>query len=163
RPVSVMPWSGGRRKWGGKTPGCTSGRARGGGGGARGAPRSGGSRRGRGGPGGGGRGGGCAGAGGRRGGRAGGGGPAAGGGGGGGGGETEAGYESRVTPSNLQVDLRLAWDAAGPRDLGVALSGVAPATGLAGLPWGALDRLRYGPPGLEYAAVWRTSAERVSE
>jgi hypothetical protein len=75
-----------------------------------------------------------------------------------------------VTPSNLQVDLRLAWNVSGlerARNVGMALLGVAPATGLAGLPWGALyrgDALRQsGRPGVEYAAVWQTSAERVSE
>jgi formylglycine-generating enzyme required for sulfatase activity len=42
-----------------------------------------------------------------------------------------------------------------------------PAAGLAGVPWGAVGLADYhggqGPPGLTFAAVWRSSAVRVSE
>jgi hypothetical protein len=83
---------------------------------------------------------------------------------------TEADYESSLTPSNLQTDLRLAWNPArldGVRDLGVAALAVAPAAGPAGVPWAALARGRQvaesGPPGLDFAAVWIDSADRVSE
>jgi formylglycine-generating enzyme required for sulfatase activity len=85
-------------------------------------------------------------------------------------GGTEATYRGAQSPSNLQVDLRLTWEPghlAGPAGATVALLGAAPAAGPAGVPWGALARydLHPGqsPPGLAFAAVSRSSAERVSE
>jgi formylglycine-generating enzyme required for sulfatase activity/tRNA A-37 threonylcarbamoyl transferase component Bud32 len=93
-------------------------------------------------------------------------------------GATEEAYESSLppgnrpglTPSNLQVDLRLAWNPTGlgpVRPAFLSLLGVAPNSGVGGLPWPGLFRtnrvLETGPPGLEFAAVWEPSAERVSE
>jgi formylglycine-generating enzyme required for sulfatase activity len=85
-------------------------------------------------------------------------------------GDTEAAYESVQSPSNLQVDLRLGWNPgrlAGPRGAAAALLGAAPGAGLAGVPWGALALADFhggqGPPGLTFAAVWQSSAVRVSE
>jgi formylglycine-generating enzyme required for sulfatase activity/tRNA A-37 threonylcarbamoyl transferase component Bud32 len=83
---------------------------------------------------------------------------------------TEADYESNLTPSNLQTDLRLAWNPArvdNVRNLGVAALAAAPAAGPDGLPWAALALGRAaaesGPPGLDFAPVWIDSTERVSE
>ena len=83
---------------------------------------------------------------------------------------TEAEYESSLTPSNLQTDLRLAWGPArleGPRKLAVAALGTLPGAGLGGVPWAALALSRSageaGPMGLDFAAVWIDSTERVSE
>jgi formylglycine-generating enzyme required for sulfatase activity len=83
---------------------------------------------------------------------------------------TEAQYEGILTPSNLQTDLRLAWNPAGlerPRRLGAAVLGVAPSAGLGGVPWAALAEGQAiadaGPPGLEFAATWIDSVRHVSE
>jgi formylglycine-generating enzyme required for sulfatase activity/tRNA A-37 threonylcarbamoyl transferase component Bud32 len=85
-------------------------------------------------------------------------------------GGTEAAYEGVQTPSNLQADLRLGWDPgrlAGPRGATTALLMTAPGAGLAGVPWGAVGLADshggQGSPGLTFAAVWRSSAERVSQ
>jgi formylglycine-generating enzyme required for sulfatase activity/tRNA A-37 threonylcarbamoyl transferase component Bud32 len=84
-------------------------------------------------------------------------------------GGTEGAYESRLTPSNLQVDLRLAWNPAQlPQVQAKLLSflGGTPGAGLGGLSWPGLYRasqvLEAGPPGLELSAVWQLSPERVS-
>jgi formylglycine-generating enzyme required for sulfatase activity len=80
---------------------------------------------------------------------------------------TEAAYEGSLTPSNLQLDLRLTWAPEGVRNLAVASLALAPAAGLGGVPWAAQAQGREaaesGPPGLDFAAVWIDSAERVSE
>jgi hypothetical protein len=83
---------------------------------------------------------------------------------------TEAEYESALSPSNLQTDLRLAWSpdrADDVRKLTAAALMVAPGHGPAGVPWAALVRgheaAESGPPGPDFAAVWIDSAERVSE
>jgi serine/threonine protein kinase len=58
---------------------------------------------------------------------------------------TEAEYESSLSPSNLQIDLRLAWNPArldGVRRLALASLAAAPATGLGGVPWAALAQGR---------------------
>jgi formylglycine-generating enzyme required for sulfatase activity len=82
---------------------------------------------------------------------------------------SEEQYEQALTPSNLQLDLRLAWDPSGvvrPRRLGAASLGVAPAAGLGGVPWAALAlgnaAAEAGPPGVEFAATWIDSATHVS-
>src|SRR5262249_41012099 len=76
-------------------------------------------------------------------------------------------YGRWLTPSNLQIDLRLAWDPSELRNLGAAAFSVAPGAGLGGVPWAALARgsavAEAGPPGLEFAATWIDSATRVSE
>jgi formylglycine-generating enzyme required for sulfatase activity len=77
-------------------------------------------------------------------------------------GGTEALYGRVQSPSNLQVDLRLSWE---PGRL-VALLGAGPGAGLSGLPWGGLgffDGSPGVPPQAAFSAVWRSSAERVSE
>jgi formylglycine-generating enzyme required for sulfatase activity len=83
---------------------------------------------------------------------------------------TEAEYQSNLTPSNLQTDLRLAWNPArldNLRNQGVAALAVAAEAGPAGVPWAALAlgqaAAESGPPGLDFAAIWIDSAERVSE
>jgi formylglycine-generating enzyme required for sulfatase activity/tRNA A-37 threonylcarbamoyl transferase component Bud32 len=82
---------------------------------------------------------------------------------------TEEDYESSLTPSHLQTDLRLGWNPgriehAG--NLGVAMLSGQPATGWTGVPWGAAVLARAvhdsGPLGLDFAAVWVASAERIS-
>jgi formylglycine-generating enzyme required for sulfatase activity/tRNA A-37 threonylcarbamoyl transferase component Bud32 len=83
---------------------------------------------------------------------------------------TEEEYEQALTPSNLQIDLRLSWDPAGleePRNLATAALAVAPSAGLGSIPWAALARGRAaataGPPGVQFAATWIDSATHVSE
>jgi hypothetical protein len=78
---------------------------------------------------------------------------------------TEEAYEQALTPSNLQIDLRLSWGPAEPRALGAAALAVSPAAGLGGTPWAALARGGgvEGPPGVEFAATWIDSATHVSE
>jgi formylglycine-generating enzyme required for sulfatase activity len=82
---------------------------------------------------------------------------------------SEEQYEQALTPSNLQIDLRLGWDPAGlvwPRRLGAEVLGVAPTAGLGGVPWAALAlanaAAEAGPPGVEFAATWIDSATHVS-
>ncbi len=78
---------------------------------------------------------------------------------------TEEKYEQALTPSNLQIDLRLSWGPAGPRGLGAAALAVSPSAGLGGTPWGVLARAGGvgGPPGVEFGAAWIDSATHVSE
>jgi len=77
----------------------------------------------------------------------------------------EEAYERKLTPSNLQIDLRLGWDPAwGPRRLGGALAADLGA-GLGGIPWAALllSPGDPGPPGVTWSAVWIDSPTAVSE
>jgi formylglycine-generating enzyme required for sulfatase activity len=83
---------------------------------------------------------------------------------------TEEQYEQALTPSNLQIDLRLSWDPAGleePRNLAAAALAVAPSAGLGSVPWAALARghaaATAGPPGVQFAATWIDSTTHVSE
>ncbi len=83
---------------------------------------------------------------------------------------TEEEYEQMLTPSNLQIDLRLAWSPARlerPLRLAAAALAVAPPAGLGGVPWRAPERGReaaeVGLPGVDFGAVWIDSATRVSE
>jgi formylglycine-generating enzyme required for sulfatase activity len=81
-----------------------------------------------------------------------------------------AAYQENLTPSHLQTDVRLVpylWRRNQECGEIVALLARAPAAGFAGLPWGgmALDcgqgSAHLGHP--DYAAVWQTSTEYVSE
>jgi hypothetical protein len=85
-------------------------------------------------------------------------------------GGTEADYERTWTPSHLQVDLRLTWNPARlarARAESLGLLASRPEGGIGGLAWPALYRIsefpHFAPPGIDYAAVWQLSAERVSE
>src|SRR5207237_7937297 len=80
----------------------------------------------------------------------------------------EAAYESRLTPSNLQVDVRLAVN---PRRLLpvqqaflVGLS-ASPEGGWSGVPWFLFRLARPDMPTrpVDYSAVWQASAALVSE
>ena len=83
---------------------------------------------------------------------------------------SEGQYESALTPSHLQVDLRLAWSPAHlerRQRAGVALLAVAPFAGMAGLPWEVLYRnhayQEQGVPGVSFSAVCHDVPEWVSE
>jgi formylglycine-generating enzyme required for sulfatase activity len=81
-------------------------------------------------------------------------------------GGTEAAYGSVHSPSNLQMDLRLTCEPGRLAGRLAALLGAGPGAGLAGLPWVGLanDRSSPGVPRqVAFAAVWRSSAEGVSE
>lgn len=83
---------------------------------------------------------------------------------------TQADYLSELTPSNLQVDLRLDWNPAKlerPRNLAIACLGFTRAGALGGTPWLPLalaaEAWKSGPPGLEFGATWVDSSVRISE
>jgi formylglycine-generating enzyme required for sulfatase activity len=79
--------------------------------------------------------------------------------------QSEGAYEGQLSPSRLQLDVRLAASPAGLRRAvqeAVALWGLAP-----GLSWGALGQVQQrreeGPPGRVYGQVYTDSPDFVSE